>query len=148
MQKAIGNITIYPISRIFATYTVDRKSKDKEPISRKRCNAVSVARQVPRSEQNCAQYRAAHRNGTGRTADGGLNASWTLSWPEQREPDRANHCPTYSRRLPYRISRNDSSRLPLTYQATRSRGARSVFGPSRQRSSQFGHRADYRIVPW
>jgi hypothetical protein len=34
--------------------------------------------------QLAARHRVAHRDGTRRTADGGRNASWALSWAEQR----------------------------------------------------------------
>jgi hypothetical protein len=79
-------------------------------------------------------------SGLRRTPDGGLNASWTLSWPEQRS--RTNRTPSLLRRRfpPPSSSRHDSPRLAV--ECVQRRGCRgpTIHTPrhSVQRYAQFG----------
>jgi hypothetical protein len=80
--------------------------------------------------------------GLQRTADGGLDASWALSWPEQRASGVQPHAPSlFRRRLPSPASsRNDRSRLAS--ERVQRRGCRGPVIDTKshrlQRPAQFG----------
>jgi hypothetical protein len=87
--------------------------KDKEAHFEKAVQLLSpIARQVLSEMNSSLLLNTGEITETGirRTADGGLNASWVLSWPEQRA---ANRPPSLFRRQlpPPSSSRDDSSRL-------------------------------------
>jgi hypothetical protein len=92
MPKSVTPAYITSLIRHFedlrdGTHGGSASRKDKEAVFEKEVQLLApIARQVLTEMNTCLLLETGQltESGIRRTADGGLSASWTLSWPEQR----------------------------------------------------------------